>query len=32
LFEEIHRRDAEMQANPEIALTWDQIRRKLGRP
>ncbi len=29
LFEEIHRRDAEMQANPEIAVTWDHIRRKL---
>ena len=29
LMEEIQRRDAEMRANPEIALTRDQLRQKL---
>jgi putative addiction module component (TIGR02574 family) len=29
LLEEINRRDAELAANPEIALTWEEIRRKI---
>jgi putative addiction module component (TIGR02574 family) len=31
LFEEIHRRDAELRANPGIALTWEEVRRKVER-